>query len=454
MVQLTSPENNNGNIWEWPALEFTLPEEKTTEDLAPGKRAIKSEHVEGETPVHKRLKSSDEHTTNERNLDSNESLVLHAQCNLLNEPGPLGLRLKNSQSFLDLIQAKISEAYVKRTSKDVKAKDEVSAPVDKLKASNFPAVRLRIGQWEYVSKNEGDLVAKCYFAKHKLVWEVLDGRLKNKIEIQWGDIVSLKAHCPDNGPGIFTIVLGKQPLFFRETDPQPRKHTVWQATTDFTGGEASTYRQHYLECSQGVLNKHYEKLIQCDTRLNFLSQQADPISSLPFAAKDFVKDPNVINNNGYNHLGMPKGPMVSCLRTTGTLHLVHGHVESPGGRVGSTAFGQVNATWPQQTMSISDICVSEKTPAQVLPISNNNMSGENVCQILLNHDMQLTTAASDESNDYSDLDVGNYLTPDTEYENRMSRDDSFNEWLDQLPQITSLPRLLFKNPQDFDMMDF
>ncbi|GKA21889.1 hypothetical protein Tco_0707851 [Tanacetum coccineum] len=32
--------------------------------------------------------------------------------------------------------------------------------------------------------------------------------------------------------------LGRQPLFFKETDPQPRKHTLWQATTDFTNGES------------------------------------------------------------------------------------------------------------------------------------------------------------------------------------------------------------------------
>ncbi|KAD2806135.1 hypothetical protein E3N88_39512 [Mikania micrantha] len=46
----------------------------------------------------------------------------------------------------------------------------------------------------------GDLVAKCYFAKHKLVWEDLDGGLKKKIEIQWSDIISLKATYPDDGP--------------------------------------------------------------------------------------------------------------------------------------------------------------------------------------------------------------------------------------------------------------
>lgn len=60
---------------------------------------------------------------------------------------------------------------------------------------------------QYISKYEGDLVAKCYFAKHKLVWEVLEGGLKSKIEIQWSDITALKADCPDDRPGTLTIVV-------------------------------------------------------------------------------------------------------------------------------------------------------------------------------------------------------------------------------------------------------
>lgn len=50
-------------------------------------------------------------------------------------------------------------------------------------------------------------MAKCYFAKHKLVWEVLDGGLKNKIEIQWSDIMALKATYPDDGPGTLDVVV-------------------------------------------------------------------------------------------------------------------------------------------------------------------------------------------------------------------------------------------------------
>lgn len=61
--------------------------------------------------------------------------------------------------------------------------------------------------WQYKSRYEGDLVAKCYFAKHKLVWEVLEGGLKSKIEIQWSDIMALKANCPDNGPGTLNVVV-------------------------------------------------------------------------------------------------------------------------------------------------------------------------------------------------------------------------------------------------------
>ena len=55
------------------------------------------------------------------------------------------------------------------------------------------------------SKYEGDLVAKCYFAKRKLVWEFLENGLKSKIEIQWYDILSLKAVMQENQPGILEI---------------------------------------------------------------------------------------------------------------------------------------------------------------------------------------------------------------------------------------------------------
>ncbi|KAI3740234.1 hypothetical protein L2E82_30659 [Cichorium intybus] len=76
--------------------------------------------------------------------------------------------------------------------------------------------------------------------------------------------MALKATYPDDGPETLNIMLTRQPRFFKETNPQPRKHTLWQATPNFTGGQASVNRRHCLECPQGLLGKHYEKLIQCD----------------------------------------------------------------------------------------------------------------------------------------------------------------------------------------------
>ncbi|KAG6527402.1 hypothetical protein ZIOFF_009501 [Zingiber officinale] len=132
--------------------------------------------------------------------------------NVLGEPGPLGLRPRKSRSIADMIQMMLSHAKAGKTlcftssnGSEVGEQSDFSASsssLRKIKASNFPTSLLRIGTWEHVSRYEGDLVAKYYFAKHKLIWEVLEG-----------------------GHGTLDIVLARPPLFFRATDPQPRKHT-------------------------------------------------------------------------------------------------------------------------------------------------------------------------------------------------------------------------------------
>lgn len=69
-----------------------------------------------------------------------------------------------------------------------------------------------------------------------------DGNCGPEVVILWewfGDLVRMV--CVN----LIVIVAGdgfqvsRPPLFFKETNPQPRKHTLWQATTDFTGGQAS-----------------------------------------------------------------------------------------------------------------------------------------------------------------------------------------------------------------------
>ncbi|KAL8056331.1 hypothetical protein ABFX02_04G113100 [Erythranthe guttata] len=319
------------------------PEPQTEKTAA---AAVKTEEVvvedsleEQHGPLYKRPKS----------LEIGGFTVPPSQYNPLAEPSPLGLRLRKSPSLLELIQLKLSQSTSPKsgahTKKDSKA--GASSSVDKLKASNFPGSVLRIGNWEYKSRYEGDLVAKCYFAKHKLVWEVLDGGLKNKIEIQWSDIMALKATYLDDSPGTLHVVLARQPLFFRETNPQPRKHTLWQATSDFTDGQATLHRQHYLECPQGLLGKHFEKLMQCDPRLSFLSQQGEIALDSPYFETGISGYDNQNENNNELDLNREGSPSFFSLQDTA----------SPSGAQSSSskndldAFGRRSESYPRETPS-------------------------------------------------------------------------------------------------------
>lgn len=279
-------------------------------------------------PLSKRSKTTSASSNfNQQDAGNDEFPVPPLEYNPLDEPSPLGLKLKKTPSLLDLITMKLAQnnaslVAASAPENPTAVRDQetrrasTSAATDKLKASNFSGSLLRIGSWEYASRYEGDLVAKCYFAKHKLVWEILEGGLKSKIEIQWSDIMGLKASCPENGPGSLTLVLARQPLFFKETNPQPRKHTLWQATSDFTGGQASLNRQHFLQCPPGVLNKHYEKLIQCDVRLNSLSRQPELALESPYFDTKATVFENLdeLNNHGLDPLGSGKGSPLSSIQ--------------------------------------------------------------------------------------------------------------------------------------------
>ncbi|CAA3016864.1 Hypothetical predicted protein [Olea europaea subsp. europaea] len=213
-----------------------------------------------------------------------------SQCNPLDEPSPLGLRLNKTQSLLELIERRLSEENnaslsVKSsknlnlaTQKDAR-RTTTSGANDKLMACNFPSSLLRIGSWQYVSTFQNTLVAKCYFTKQKLVWEVLEGGLKSKIEILWSDIIALKATYSDNGPSTLTIVA----THLLQRDQSTTQKTYYlEANFLLHWWRASKYRKHFLKCSLGMLNKNYEKLIQCDRCLYILSQQLEIVMDSPY----------------------------------------------------------------------------------------------------------------------------------------------------------------------------
>ncbi|XP_031736050.1 uncharacterized protein LOC105436206 [Cucumis sativus] len=147
---------------------------------------------------------------------------------------------------------------------------------ERLKASILGALMLQIGSWQLVAKNEGDLVAKFYFAKRQLVWEILRNGLKQKIEIEWSNIIGIQAFLEEDKPGILEVELNHPPKFYKEIEPEPRKHTQWTDGSDFTEGQAYVNRRHCIVFPPKVLDKHYEKLKDKDKHLFELSRRPFP----------------------------------------------------------------------------------------------------------------------------------------------------------------------------------
>ena len=56
-----------------------------------------------------------------------------------------------------------------------------------------------------VTRNEGDVTAKFYYSKRKMVWEVLDGALKCKLELSWSDISAIRVSLLNGLPGTLEI---------------------------------------------------------------------------------------------------------------------------------------------------------------------------------------------------------------------------------------------------------
>ncbi|KAJ6694457.1 hypothetical protein OIU85_005169 [Salix viminalis] len=230
---------------------------------------------------------------------------------------PLGLHLSITPNLMNSIMIPNYTAKVEAGATYESSGDQSRTSSDfglqllseKLKASNFAATFIRIGSWERKSRNEGDLVAKCYFAKKKLVWELLKGGLKSKIEIQWNDIIGINASMLENQLGILQIELNEPPTFHEETDPQPRKHTIWKPASDFTGGQASICRRHFLTFPAGYLDKHYEKLLLNEPRLgisfDFNRSGQDFHPGMQFSFPNFPPRPvQTQHAQPYGHAGL------------------------------------------------------------------------------------------------------------------------------------------------------
>ncbi|KAL9668055.1 hypothetical protein QQ045_002429 [Rhodiola kirilowii] len=204
---------------------------------------------------------------------------------------PLGLKLEITPSLLELIgmdrgrdkTGKPGASSETSTSDHTERISFVSETAEVFhKVSYIPVSLLKIGNWEYQSRNVGDLLGKFFFNKHALVWEVLDAGMMHRIEIKWTDVRGLKADCPESGHSCLTVILGMQPHFFRAAIPQHRNHPIWQEISDFTNGEASLNRVHILQCPQGTLQQNFERLVQFDMHLNHVSRQPAIVLDSPY----------------------------------------------------------------------------------------------------------------------------------------------------------------------------
>ncbi|CAO2040386.1 unnamed protein product [Urochloa humidicola] len=438
-------------------------------------------------------------------------------CDVLDGPSPLGLRLRKSPSLLDLIQMKLSQAksageqFTVHNSSSATPKKDVKSGVptagERMKASNFHANVLKIGNWEYISRYEGDLVAKCYFAKHKLVWEVLHDGLKSKIEIQWSDITALKATFPENEQdGTLDLVLARPPL--------------WQAASDFTDGQASLNRRHTLQCQSSLLSKNLEKLLQCDQRLYELSQQPDAILETPDfePRRSIFENPNdskdCLGFNGMKYereASLPKfsDPASPCAPSSLSKNVGQpiniGATDFQGHDVSQepkncNQWNQLKVPGLRASISVEDLVnhlgnrIGEQRNAGDHPLANNEEQSKEVLEGLVQYlfsDIQGPPASDDKylmarvdslysllekdtapstipkpecsdggnigiiqlDSDGSDEELNSSPARNTgEGKERpaISRKDSFGELLLNLPRIASIPQFLFHIPEDSD----
>lgn len=79
-------------------------------------------------------------------------------------------------------------------------------------------------------------------------------------------------------------------------------------------------RKHFLQVPPGLLNKHFEKLIQCDMRLSFLSRQPEIKLDSPYfdAQPSIFDDSNECKNYSVNQRETSRGPSTSIFEDVGT----------------------------------------------------------------------------------------------------------------------------------------
>lgn len=220
------------------------------------------------------------------------------------------LKLEKTPEFLERLEARLAEEESEWYQRIRKYMHQLES--EKLKASNFPARKIHIGNWEREATYDNNIVAKFYFAKKQLVWEVLEherGR-KKKIDFSWSDISAIRATFVEGKASTLHIELENQPKFWLEGPPEPRKHVQWTAIPDFTNGEATKCRRHTLTFAEGIMEKHYEKLVHSSGALFVKNRGPFPMhNSLSFTdqVNESLKNQQDLRYQQYSSTTMCEG---------------------------------------------------------------------------------------------------------------------------------------------------
>ncbi|KAL0047077.1 hypothetical protein WJX82_005763 [Trebouxia sp. C0006] len=177
--------------------------------------------------------------------------------------------------------------------------DNVGAfDLSKLTAVSFAAMRLDIGTWQFIAKTKEAVSATCCYTQRQLTWEVTESGQRNKVELKWDDITSLRVTPMGPATELLEVDVQQAPALYQETSP-----SVWQQCHDFTGGEASCLRTHKVLFPSNTVMNLLQDLVLREPRLAALTTNYLP--STTAAPGSTIFPGAVIPGTNFNSLPFP-----------------------------------------------------------------------------------------------------------------------------------------------------
>ncbi|KAD2806140.1 hypothetical protein E3N88_39517 [Mikania micrantha] len=235
--------------------------------------------------------------------------------------------------------------------------------------------------------------------------------------------------------------------------------------------------RHILQCPQGLLGKHYEKLIQCDPRLNFLSQQRELALESPYFEKrrSVLDEPNestehTLSSEGHNTIDLhgmtSSGGQSSSSRSefhdpsVGPSEFLR-ETPSPSSVMDTSASEEIRTCDNKElkglvpglhsSMSMSDLVnhienrITKKQNTWTHPTTVHDLKGEH--ETNNGYEKLAAERSSDEPNLFTEPASASMVMKDSSEEADdhkttpgIPRNDSVGELLLNLPRIASLPQ--------------